>query len=248
MVTRQGPGALDRRLVELGAEIIHLPLIATVDPADGGAALDAALDRLSEYSWLVVTSPVGANRVVAAGAVALRHPAVKVAAVGLATAAVVERVIGRPVELVPTVQRLDGLLSEFPQRVPGDDGPDRVLAARADRADPALVAGLERLGWRVDDVVAYRTVTRQPDDAERERVAAADAVLFASGSAVQSWVDAFGTGVDFEGTSPRPAVVVIGPSTAAVAGDLGLAVTTVATHQSLDGLVDALLATLRSDV
>lgn len=232
-------------LAERGAETIHVPLIATVDPDDGGAALRAALDRLGDYAWLIVTSPVGAERVVEVAGRALRHSTIKVAAVGGATAGVVERAIERPVDLVPGIQRLDGLLSEFPRREPGDAGSDRVLAARADRSDPALVPGLGRLGWCVDDVIAYRTVARRPDDDERQRVAAADAILFASGSAVQSWVDAFGTGDLSSGGSgdsgDTPAVVVIGPSTAAVAADLGVPVTAVAAHQSLDGLVDALV-------
>ncbi len=133
---------------------------------------------------------------------------------------------------MPGVQRLDGLLAEFP------GGTGRVLAARGDRADPALVVGLEELGWHVDDVIAYRTVNRSPTDAERASTAVADAVVFASGSAVAAWVAAFGT-------AASPAVVTIGPSTTAAAARSGLAVTAEAEQQSVDGLVDALVALYR---
>ena len=43
VVTRERPGELGRLLVDAGADLVHLPLIAVAPPADGGAALDAAL-------------------------------------------------------------------------------------------------------------------------------------------------------------------------------------------------------------
>jgi uroporphyrinogen-III synthase len=61
-------------------------------------------------------------------------------------------------------------------------------------------------------------------------VAGADALLLASGSAAQAWVDAMGP-------AGPPIVVAIGPMTAAVADRLGLKVSGVAADHSLDGLV-----------
>ena len=59
-----------------------------------------------------------------------------------------------------------------------------------------------------------------------------DALVLASGSAATSWVAALGT-------EAPPIVVVIGPTTAKVARELGLKVTAVATDHSLTGLVEA---------
>ena len=81
-------------------------------------------------------------------------------------------------------------------------------------------------------------MNRSPTDAERAGTAVADAVVFASGSAVAAWVAAFGT-------AACPAVVTIGPSTTAAAARSGLAVTAEAEQQSVDGLVDALVALYR---
>ena len=45
-------------LREKGAEVLELPAIRTVAQEPGGA-LDAALDELRQYQWLVFTSPMG---------------------------------------------------------------------------------------------------------------------------------------------------------------------------------------------
>ena len=91
---------------------------------------------------------------------------------------------GRPVDLVPAVQRADALAAAFVEREPS---PQRVLIAQADIAAPTLADGLRAAGHEVTVVTAYRTVAAEPDGAAEVAVAGADAVLFASGSAVESW-------------------------------------------------------------
>lgn len=225
MVTRaahQGT-ELTRLLAERGADVEHLPLVAVDEPADGGVELAATLARLGSYDWVVVTSPNGAERIAPALSVAERPP--RIAVVGAATAAA----LGRPADFVPRRASGAGLVDDFPA------GAGRVLVAQGDRAGDAVADGLRSLGWNVDVVTAYRTVTRAPDAAASVRALHADAVVFASGSAVESWVKAFG--------AVAPAVVVaIGPSTAAVAARQHLQVTQVATDQTVEGLVVALEA------
>ena len=70
-----------------GAEAIVLPVIEIEEPADGGAALTAALDDLGAYDWLVVTSANGARRVLAGLPDARALGGVSVAAIGPGTAA-----------------------------------------------------------------------------------------------------------------------------------------------------------------
>jgi uroporphyrinogen-III synthase len=225
LVTRERPGELAAKLVERGATVIHVPLIAVVEAEDGGAALRDALSGLADYDWLVVTSPAGSERV---GAAARLAPGVRLATVGTATAAVLERESGRRVDLIPSVQRADGLASVFTAEA---RSPQRVLLAQADVAAPTLADALRRAGHDVTTVTAYRTVPLEPDPGA---VSGADAVLFASGSAVESWCRAFGA------DSAPPLVVVIGPTTAAAAEEFGLKVSAVATDHSLDGLVTEL--------
>lgn len=226
LVTRERPGELGAALTARGAEVVHLPLIAVVEPIDSGAQLGAALDRLDEFDWLVVTSPAGAERVGPAAASARVH----LAAVGTATAATLARESRRDIDLVPTVQRADRLAEEF---IAATDVPQRVLLAQADRARPDLSSALRAAGHDVVEVIAYRTIDVEPTPAALEAIDSADAVVFASGSAVESWCRSVGDRLP-------PIVAVIGPATAEVAQRRGVAVSGVASDHSIEGLVDEL--------
>jgi uroporphyrinogen-III synthase len=224
LVTRERPGELGRLLTERGAEVVHVPLIAAVEPADGGRALRTELDRLARYDWLAVTSAAGSERV---GAAARSVPSLRLAAVGTTTARVLAELAGRPVDVTPGRQ----LASELATAIDAaSEGGMRILVAQADRAAGTLAEDLTAAGHDVTTVTAYATVLVPP---ERDAVGAADALALASGSAAQSWVDALGT--------HAPAVVVaIGPTTADIATELGLKVDGVAADHSLVGLVGEL--------
>lgn len=227
LVTRERPGELADLLADRGATVIHVPLVAVAEPSDDGAALREALSDLNGFDWLVVTSAAGSERV---GEAVVEVPGLRLAAVGTATARALESRARRSVDLVPTVQRADALVEAFVER---EWSPQRVLIAQADTAAPTLADGLRAAGHDVTVVTAYRTVAREPDHAGEVAVAGADAVLFASGSAVESWCRRFGTEVP-------PVAVAIGPTTAAAADGFGLKLSAVATDHSLDGLVTEL--------
>lgn len=231
VTTREERGRLDTALEALGAAVVHVPLVEVVEPSDGGAALDAALSDLGSYDWLIVSSRHGAGRVAAAAAVV---DGLRSAAVGGRTAAVLERGLDRPIDVVPERQTGADLAAAMPE--PGAH--PRVLVAQAERADSGLVAGLIDRGYDVDVVAAYRTTARRPSADERQTALAADAVTFASGSAARSWVD--GIGLD-----TPPVVAVIGPTTAEVAGAAGVAPTHEAATHDVDGLVAVVLDALR---
>jgi uroporphyrinogen-III synthase len=225
-LTRPEAGELGELLEGLGATMVQVPLIEIGDAADGGAALRGALGRLDAFDWLVVTSANGARRV---GPAARPHPTLRLAAVGPTSAAVLAEGAGRPVDLVPSVARAEGLLAEFPA------APADVLLVQADRARPLLADGLAAVGHRVESVTGYRTVSRRPSPAELAQLRTVDAVVFASGSAVTGWVDALGPVV--------PAVVVaLGPVTAEAARTLDVAVSHVATAPDAASVADLLAA------
>jgi uroporphyrinogen-III synthase len=224
--TRERAGRLDARLARLGADVIHVPLIRTSDPADGGAALADALDDLSRYDWIVVTSPTGAERVLPG----LAGAPCRIGVVGTRTAAVAERVTGRAVDVIPARQTAADLAASMPDP---DDRP-RLLLAQADRADPASAARFAARGYDVTSVTAYRTELRAPSWQERRAALRADVVAFASGSAVLAWREAFG--------SERPVrVVSIGPATTSVAEACGVEVDVTATDHSIEGLAAAIV-------
>jgi uroporphyrinogen-III synthase len=240
IVTREHPGELADLLAERGAEMVHVPLIGVGDPADGGSALRRELERLDTFDWLVVTSPEGARRVGTAAA----STGARIAAVGLATAREFTATSGRRVDVVPETQRADALAAAIVDASSEVTGGLRVLVAQADLAAGEVSEVLRAAGHTVVEVIAYRTAVAEsitaPDSASTgESIAAfvvdADAVLFASGSAVRGWISAIGR------VTP-PVVIAIGPSTAGVVSELGLDLTAVAADHSLEGLVNELEA------
>lgn len=224
VVTRERPGELAALLGRRGATVVHVPLIEVIEPADGGRALRTALAQLDRYDWVIVTSAAGAERV---GAAVGSVRGLRLGAVGAATARVLSHESGRSIDLVPDVQRADALAEQFNAAA---STRQRVLIAQADIASPTLADALRQAGHEVTAVTAYRTVAKEPvtEDALR-----ADAVLFASGSSVESWYRAFGS-------AGPPLMIAIGPSTAEAARRLGLKLSSVATDHSLEGLVNEL--------
>jgi uroporphyrinogen-III synthase len=215
-----------RRLLEArGARVVEVPLIAVVEPDDEGRERDEVLQRFEDFDWIVVTSPNGADRVApflsaahAAGD-AKRFPLL--AAVGEATA----RSVGTPVALCAEPARSDVLAQQFPE------GSGSVLVVQGNLADNQFSDDIEAKGWTVTRVVAYRTVHLRPTKEMMLPALSADILLLASGSAATAWFDAFGA-------STPPYVVVMGPSTAKVAGNLGLEVSAIASEQTLDSLIE----------
>lgn len=239
--------SLAAQLEPLGINTLSVPMIEVRPPADGGNALNAALADIDLYHWLAVTSPNGVRAVRSTFAdvgVAEWPDHLRLAVVGPATAGTATK-LGWPITFQPTQATGSHLVREFP--APPTDGPDvfgpqRILAALAELAAPTVAKGLRRRGYQVDQVVAYRTVEPEPLANDAKEVAAqvfgAEAVAFASPSAVDRFVHRFG--VD---TIPS-LVVCIGPSTARRAKARKLTVAAVAKPHTESGLVQALADTL----
>ncbi|WP_195210448.1 uroporphyrinogen-III synthase [Actinomarinicola tropica] len=220
-----------------GARIVAVPVIAIADASDGGTALHGALDDLSSYDWLVVTSANGADRVAdRLDPSRLETVATRVAAIGPGTVDALAR-HGIAVDLVPERFVAEGLLAAFPPVPPGGG---RVLLAQAAAARPVLREGLVAAGWTVDAVEAYRTVHPVLDPDLVARAARADAITFTSASTVRGYVAA-------AGPDAVPQVVAsIGPITSAAARELGIRVAVEAEEHTIDGLAAALVQHIRS--
>lgn len=82
--------ALTRQLENLGASCIEVPTIRIEPPSDDYAALDTAIDRLTEYDWLIFTSTRGVDaffrRLALKGLDSRALGQAKLAAIGSATA------------------------------------------------------------------------------------------------------------------------------------------------------------------
>ncbi|MGI9608962.1 MAG: uroporphyrinogen-III synthase [Acidimicrobiia bacterium] len=210
---------LDAEIEERGGIVVRLPLIEVVPPADQGVALAEALGRLEDYDWLACTSVNGVN--------ALRGvqlPAgLRLAAVGPATAAAFEEVLGRNALVVPSVPTAADLAAAFPPR------PGRVLAPLAQLAGPDLADGLRQRGYEVDVVTAYATRVPEHSNSDLDRAASADVVLVSSPSVAHRLMDVLGD------RCPDLAVA-IGPRSAAAASDLGFTITATAPGEVISAL------------
>ncbi|MDQ7029779.1 MAG: uroporphyrinogen-III synthase [Ardenticatenia bacterium] len=209
---------LAERLRAEGAEPVLLPTIEIVPPADGYAALDAALRALDTFDWVIFTSVNGvAHTCARLEALGLRAHALNrlgVAAIGPATARALQG-RGVRVDVIPPTYVAEAVLEVLPL-----DANMRVLLPRADTARPALREGLQAAGARVVEVTAYRTVPAQLDPGLLARLEqSVDVLTFTSGSTVRHFVALLGA--ERARTLAHDAVVAaIGPITARVAQEL----------------------------
>lgn len=132
-----------------GAQVVTLPLIEVVPPADSAALADATR-RLPAFDHLILTSSnaVEALFAVLVGAI---PPTVKVAAIGTKTAEALSS-HGRDADLVAERSQAEGLLDALlPDLQPGE----RVLLPQAADARPLLAERLLEARADVESVVAY---------------------------------------------------------------------------------------------
>jgi uroporphyrinogen-III synthase len=235
---RAQASALVSRLRAEGAETIEIPAISVQAPADGGVALAQAAAAIAGgfYDWVIFTSMNAVDRLLPLLRDSRAFGAASVAAIGAGTAGALAdwRIVA---DLVPAAFVAESLLEAFPAP-PAEGG--RVLLPRAAAARAVLPDGLRARGWQVDVVEAYRTVAVAPAADRVEAARQADAITFASSSTVTSYLSA--AGVD----GVPPFVACIGPVTAETARAAGLRVDAVASEHTIGGLVDALVAGLRS--
>ena len=240
--TKEQSGSTIARLASYGATAEVVPTIS-VEPPRTPQQMERAVKGLvtGRYEWIGFTS-VNAVKAVREkfeefGLDARAFAGLKIAAVGGVTAEALHD-WGIVPDLVPsTEQSANGLLADWPPFDEVLDPINRVFLPRADIATDTLVAGLQNMGWEVDDVTAYRTVRAAPPAAHiREAIKGGqfDAAVFTSSSTVRNLVGIAG--------KPHPSTVIacIGPATAKTAEEHGLRVDVLAPEASSDALVDAL--------
>lgn len=225
--------ALVERLVDLGADVLALPLIDTV-PVQSSPEIEDALGALERYQLIVVTSANGADcladRLEERGLGFPDGPLV--VAVGAVTAGRL-RERGLRVDRIPAEATGAAIAAEL--TAAGVAGA-RVLLPRARAGRPELPVALREAGATVDDVALYETVRVAPTVQAVAGVLASDLVVLTAPSAVRSLADALGSE-----RAGGVAVVTIGPTTSAAARAAGFTVAAESPAQSVDGLVDAVL-------
>jgi uroporphyrinogen-III synthase len=153
---RHQAGRLAEALEEQGAEVLRLPTIEIVPP-ETYAHLDAVLEVIRGFDWLIVTSANGAAALadrmqfLRIRSEHLKH--LQVAAIGPATAAAVGR-IGLRVSAMPDEYVAEAVVAMLKEKVAGR----RVLLARAAVARDVIPEQLRKCGADIHVVEAYRTV------------------------------------------------------------------------------------------
>lgn len=212
-----------------GAEVIHFPMIETVAP-DSWAALDAVIERLSSYDWLVFTSVNGVEFFFRRLAQTCSNDfssfrGIQVCAIGAATAKALDQA-GRKADLMAIDSKAEGLLDAILKQVGSAERlrGSRFLIPRARFAREVLPEELANLGAVVETVEAYQTVKPEAD-AERLRVLlksqTVDVITFTSSSTVHNLIATVGETV---ATDLLKGVLIacIGPVTATTAQQYNL--------------------------
>lgn len=239
LVTRAAhqAGKLSEGLRALGAEPIVVPVLEIVSP-DSYELLDAALQQLASYDWLILTSGNAVEAVAARCSflqVTVGGP--RVAAVGKATAEAARKA-GFQVAVVPESYRSEGLVEALGAAVKGK----RVLLARAAVARDVIPEALAAVGAEVTVADAYRTVlpagaAELLKEAVQSRI---DMAAFTSSSSVKHLAAlARQAGINFplEGVK----AVSIGPVTSATLSEAGWAPAAEAAVSDVAGLIAAVV-------
>jgi uroporphyrinogen-III synthase len=242
VVTRaeSADGPLSSELRTLGLPVLLWPAVSS--EASDTKSLEAELARIDRFDWIVFAS----RRAVAAviERLATRPPHLKVAAVGQATAQVLNQ-RGWNADLVPDEANAAALVAAFEANV-APSPRVRVLFPASSRALPTIATGLSQLGAEVVQVEAYRTETAALDIQECMSWVARDAigaVTFASPSAVIELERSLGR-ENFDRLLGAAPAVAIGPTTARELAERGRApvLAEAATLQGLARTTHRLLA------
>jgi uroporphyrinogen III methyltransferase/synthase len=249
-VTRSGgPDCrLTRLLREAGADPLQAPLTQTLPPSRRDA-LDRELAALFESDWLVVTSARSLPPLVAAlgrrgiGAKEIRAHGVEVCAVGPETAKAL-RSAGFEPTLVPDRFHAEGVVEALTRSGVGPG--TRIFFPRAEEGRDVIPTMLSARGAEVRVVAVYRTEPLAEEADRLVRLLAegrCDAVTFTAASAAAAFAEALdrsaGRRAHGPGSSGRPGVIALGPSTAAALTSRGIPVDRIAAPHTLEALVEA---------
>jgi uroporphyrinogen III methyltransferase/synthase len=235
---------LGRMLRLRGARVIPFPVIQ-IGPPEDISALDAAINVLDTYRWIIFTSANGVafffSRLKELGRDVRDLKGVKIATIGPATASAVEA-MGITVDLVPDEFISEGVVRAFAGH---DLQGARILLPRALEARDVIPEGLAAMGAMVDVAVTYRTIAAETDPSELKKYledGIVDAITFTSPSTVHHFLKIMGVGFKLPAGVK---VATIGPVTEAAAVKAGLPVHIRQERYTIPELVDAITASFQ---
>ena len=240
---KDGTSRLSARLGELGADVMEIPLLEVTADLEGDRAIEV-FKEFATYEWLVFTSRNGVRFFFEAFFRAyddIRSLGfIRIAAVGKGTAEALTELHLRADLLAPRATSAS-LAEALSEQATLDNLKILVITGNRNRED--LLEALWEQRAIVDTLRVYATGFRNlagDSVAARFRAEGADAVIFASPSAVQ----AFGEQAEhltLAAGARIPALMSFGPSTSEKMSKAGIPVAAEATDPGLDGMVDTIV-------
>ncbi|MEY4488043.1 MAG: hypothetical protein RIQ79_551 [Verrucomicrobiota bacterium] len=245
--TRDQNSELREKLEALGAEVLELPLITITKDVDKYGLVEI-LAELGMYDWIVFTSANGVRYFFEdflKGYPDIRALGLlRFACVGKATAREIER-HNIKVECMPDTATGASLADALIETGSLDSAKVIVVTGNLNR--DKLIKKLEAGRAIVDRLQLYKTEkTDLANDpvADDFRLHGADAILFASSSAADSY-HTQGDSLKLSPAAKKPLVGSIGAQTTETLGEIGLPPDFVAARPSLDALIEALCEKLK---
>lgn len=228
------------RIFELGAEAVLMPTIK-IEPPTTWDSVDATLQHLDEFDWIVFTSVNGVRSLLThlweLGGDMRWLSRAKLAAIGPATAAALCEFQLRA-DVVPETYGAEHLAAELCSQVRGR----RVLWARADRVRDVLRTELIAAGAQLEEAIVYqhRDVAAWSDDVNQQLVNGQIDWIGVSSPAIARNVSRLVPDAARSLFGQRVRIASISPVTSAACQEVGLPVSAEAKQHTWDGILAAI--------
>ncbi|AUT03538.1 uroporphyrinogen-III C-methyltransferase [Nostoc sp. CENA543] len=233
------------RLTSYGAKVIEMPALE-IAPPSSWEGLDTAIDNLSEFHWLILTSTNAVDyffgRLQTQGKDSRALAGVKIAVVGEKTSQCLKQ-RGLQPDFTPPNFVADSLIETFPEALPGK----KILFPRVESGGrEVLVKEFNAKGAVVTEVAAYQSCCPSsipPVAASALKNGEVDAITFASSKTVQFFYQLVDTIFTSNVVNALKGVCIasIGPQTSKTCHELFGRVDVEAAEYTLDGLSLALV-------
>jgi uroporphyrinogen-III synthase len=240
-------GRMSRELLGHGIEVVEVPTIRIVPP-DDWIKVDDAIQRWSEYDWIVFTSVNTVQAVHERLAIYnVNTSGTRISAVGEAT----NQALSDSGLTAHVVSKSGGAtaLAEAMMRESSLSGA-RVLFPRSDIARTELTTNLQSAGALVEDIVVYRNIPAEIDSTRIRTMLKSgeiSAITFTSPSTAQYLARGLGVTLLRDAIPEYVYVASIGPTTSAALQELGCKPDIEAIEQTASALADQIAATLREN-
>ncbi len=268
LVTREHSGGFEP-LEELGAEVIQFPTVE-IAPPPSWEELDACINRIHAYDWLIFTSANGVKyffrRLFENGIDIRELKGLRICAIGTKTAAEVNK-FGLKVDLVPEEFRAEGLIEAFVKlhRAESkgrsvDERKDygskesvpcapsamplagfKFLLPRAEVAREIFPEKVRQMGGEIDVPVTYRAVLPELHGKRLRRFLKEGKITVATFTSAATFNNFREImGDESDGLLRKVAIAVIGPVTEKAVKKAGLDVAIMPREATIEAMVEAI--------